>query len=260
MSEAPSRRGVIVPSVTTAIIVLATLSLGVWQLERRADKLALIATLEERLSAEPVWLPRSETWSELSQAKDEFRRVKILGSIEPGREARVYASGSPLRKDVTGPGTWVFAPAYVSGSGSDAKVVVNRGFVPDGAESPASPYREPIMLTGYIRFAEEPGWFTPPADVAKRLWFLRDHLAMSRALGWATGARMAPFYIDLETPVPPGGLPKPGPLQVNLKNDHLQYAITWFLLAIAVSVSFGIWLRGQLRRPSGVLVKPESSE
>jgi surfeit locus 1 family protein len=250
MSDAVSRRGVIVPSVTTMIIVLVLLSLGVWQLERLNDKLALIAALDERLSAEPVWLPSSERWSELSQAKDEFRHVKLLGSIEPGREAHVYASGSPLRKDVTGPGVWVFAPAYVSAS--DEKVVVNRGFVPDGITSPVSPYREPITLTGYIRFPEDAGWFTPPADVAKRLWFLRDHLDMSRALGWTTNARVAPFYIDLESPVPPGGIPKPGPLQVNLKNNHLQYAITWFLLAIAVAITFGFWLHGQRRQSASL--------
>ena len=70
---------------------------------------------------------------------------------------------------------------------------------------------------------------------------------MSQALGWADPQRMAPFYIDLESPVPPGGVPKPGPLQVSLKNDHLQYAITWFLLAAAVTMAFGFWLRGARR-------------
>jgi surfeit locus 1 family protein len=253
MSETLSRRGVIVPAITTAIIVVVLLSLGSWQLERLNDKLTLITALDERLSAAPGPLPPSEKWSELSQAKDEFRRVSMLGFIEPRPEAHVYSSGTPLRKDVTGPGVWAFAPVHLSGRQGDEYVVVNRGFVPDGVTSPVSSYREPIELTGYIRFPESPGWFTPPADVAKRLWFLRDHLAMARALGWTTSERMAPFYIDLEGPVPPGGIPKPGPLQVNLKNNHLQYAITWFLLAIAVAVTFGFWLRSQRRQPSASL-------
>ena len=51
---------------------------------------------------------------------------------------------------------------------------------------------------------------------------------MARALDWPN---VAPFYIDLEQPVPPNGIPKPGPLEVHLKDDHLQYAITWFTLA-----------------------------
>jgi cytochrome oxidase assembly protein ShyY1 len=50
---------------------------------------------------------------------------------------------------------------------------------------------------------------------------------------------VAPFYIDLEQPVPESGIPKPGPLEVHLKDDHLQYAITWFGLAGAVVIAFG---------------------
>ena len=92
-----------------------------------------------------------------------------------------------------------------------------------------------------------PGWLTPHADRSKRLWFVRDHLAMAQALAWAEPQRVAPFYIDLESPAPPGGVPKPGPLQVNLKNDHLQYAVTWFLLAAAVTIAFGFWARAAPR-------------
>jgi cytochrome oxidase assembly protein ShyY1 len=103
------------------------------------------------------------------------------------------------------------------------------------------------MLTGYIRFPEAAGTLTPPENLAKRLWFTRDHLAMARALGWGEGQKMAPFYIDLEAPVPSSGIPKPGPLEVHLKDDHLQYAITWFGLAGAVVIAFAVWLRAQRR-------------
>src|SRR5215203_1068146 len=67
-------------------------------------------------------------------------------------------------------------------------------------------------------------------------------LAMARMLGWE---KVAPFYIDLEAPVPESSIPKPGPLTVHLKDDHLQYAITWFGLACAVAIAFGVWLFGQ---------------
>jgi surfeit locus 1 family protein len=89
---------------------------------------------------------------------------------------------------------------------------------------------------------------TPPENLAKRLWFTRDHLAMARTLGWGeAGKPVAPFYIDLEQPVPANGIPKPGPLDVHLKDDHMQYAITWFTLAGAVVIAFGVWLRAQRR-------------
>ena len=86
---------------------------------------------------------------------------------------------------------------------------------------------------------------TPAANQSKRLWFTRDHLAMAQALGWN---KVAPFYIDLEAPVPANGIPKPGALEVHLKDDHMQYAITWFALAVAVAIAFAVWLRAQRRR------------
>jgi len=98
------------------------------------------------------------------------------------------------------------------------------------------------MLTGYLRFPEAPGWLTPAENRDKRLWFVRDHLAIARALGWGP---TAPFYVDLEQPVPANGIPRPGPLDVHLKDDHLQYAITWFTLAGAVLIAFAVWARGR---------------
>ena len=69
---------------------------------------------------------------------------------------------------------------------------------------------------------------------------------MARALGWAeNGKPFAPFYVDLESPMPESSIPKPGPLHVRLKDDHLQYAITWFTLAGAVVIAFGVWWRAQ---------------
>jgi cytochrome oxidase assembly protein ShyY1 len=68
---------------------------------------------------------------------------------------------------------------------------------------------------------------------------------MARTLGW--GGKIAPFYIDLETPVPASGFPRPGPLDVHLPDDHMQYAIIWFSLAGAVVIAFGAWLRTQKR-------------
>jgi cytochrome oxidase assembly protein ShyY1 len=72
---------------------------------------------------------------------------------------------------------------------------------------------------------------------------------MARTLGWGDGRPVAPFYVDLESPAPASGVPKPGPLDVHLKDDHMQYAITWFTLAAAMVIAFGVWLRG-IRRTS----------
>ena len=126
---------------------------------------------------------------------------------------------------------------------ADAQViVVDRGFVPEGRIAAAAPGGQ-VQITGYLRFPEASGWLTPQPDIGQRLWFARDHRGMAWALNWGV---VAPFYIDLETPPPSSGLPKPGRLDIHLRDDHLQYAITWFGLALAVAVAFAIWLRGRL--------------
>ncbi len=240
-------RGIAGLAVIALVMVSVLASLGVWQLRRKDEKHALIAALTERLAGAPVALPSAAEWPVLNPAHDEFLRVTFSATFEPKPDVMVYSSGSAVRDDVSGPGIWAFLPARLSNGGV---VVVNAGFVQNTMQDRAQQDRAvsrlvtgtPVALTGYIRFPERPGWFTPHEDAVKRLWFSRDHLAMAQVLGWGD---VAPFYIDLESPVPASGVPKPGPLQVHLKDDHLQYAITWFGLALVVAVAFGFWVRGR---------------
>lgn len=241
-------------SLFTLVMVAAFIGLGLWQLQRRIEKHALIAALTERLAATPVPLPPAATWNLLDAEKDEFRRVHFRAAFGAGPDVMVYSAGSAVRDDVSGPGTWAFVPAQLP---SGEIVVVNTGFVQNTMQDRAQQDRavahlgagKATDLVGYIRFPESAGLLTPAANVEKRLWFARDHLAMAHALGWSdAGKTLAPFYIDLEQPLPSGGIPKPGPLQVHLKDDHLQYAITWFALAGAVVIAFFVWWRGKRHR------------
>jgi cytochrome oxidase assembly protein ShyY1 len=252
----PARpRGVIGLGIVTLLMLALLLGLGFWQLQRRVEKHALIAALTERIAASPGALPSVVQWSALTPADDEFRRVSFSATFEARPDAMVYSSGSAVRSDVSGPGTWAFLPARLPGGGT---VVVNTGFVQNTMQDRAQQDRAvarlitgtPVTLTGYLRFPDSAGLLTARENLGKRLWFTRDHVAMARQLGWDQGGRVAPFYVDLETPVPESGVPKPGPLEVHLKDDHLQYAITWFGLAGAVAIAFGVWWRGQRRRTS----------
>lgn len=249
----PRRRLVSGFAIFTLVMVAAFAGLGIWQLQRRVEKHALIAMLNERLAASPGALPQPSRWNALTPAKDEFRRVSFTATYTPLPDAMVYSAGSAVRADISGPGTWAFLPARLADGES---VVINAGFVQNTMQDRGQQNRavgrlvtgQPVKLTGYIRFPETAGTLTPPENLDKRLWFIRDHRAMAHALGWdGAGKAVAPFYIDLEQPVPESGIPKPGPLTVRLKDDHLQYAITWFTLAFAVMIAFGVWWRGQRR-------------
>jgi cytochrome oxidase assembly protein ShyY1 len=247
------RRGVTGFAIFTLVMVAACVALGIWQLQRRLEKHALIAALNERLAAAPGALPAPSQWNALTPAKDEFRRVSFTATYAKLPDAMIYSSGSAVREDVSGPGTWAFLPARLA---DGETVVVNAGFVQNTMQDRDQEDRavarlvtgQPVKLTGYLRFPEAAGTLTPAENIAKRLWFTRDHLAIARALRWDEGGRtIAPFYIDLESPVPESGIPKPGPLTVHLKDDHMQYAITWFGLAFAVMIAFGVWWRAQRR-------------
>lgn len=231
----------------TLFLTAVLVALGLWQLQRRTAKHELIAALTQRLAEAPVALPPPAQWAALNPAHDEFRRVSFMATYATLPDAMVYSSGSAVRKDASSPGTWAFLPARLP---SGEMVVIDAGFVENTMQDRSVEDHavkklvtgQPIALTGYLRFPEAPGWLTPAENRDKRLWFVRDHLAMASALHWGP---VAPFYIDLERPAPENGIPRPGPLDVHLKDDHLQYAITWFALAGAVLIAFGVWIRGR---------------
>jgi surfeit locus 1 family protein len=242
------RRGLIVPALSTLIGLALLIGLGVWQLQRKAWKEGLIDQITRRMNAAPVPLPPPDRWSSLDAAHDEFTRVTFRAAFENDREALVFAGASAFRPDTSGTGYWVFTPARLAGG---ARVVVNRGFVPEANKDPATRaaglVKEPVDIVGVLRWPEHGSWFTPAGEPTRNLWFARDQIAIAAAKGWGD---VAPFYVEQESPAPPGGLPQPGKLTVNLPNNHLQYAITWFGLAVVLAAVFIAFARSRRHEES----------
>jgi surfeit locus 1 family protein len=238
LARRPPWIGLLVPALAALVLLFA---LGTWQLERKAWKEALIETLARRTAAQPIDLPPHRAWADLTQAGDEFRRVRFTAELDHASEALVYAAGSAFRSDATGRGYWVFTPARLA---DGSVVIVNRGFVPEGKQEPKTrelgQVRGPILFIGALRWPEGRTWFTPDDDPGRNLWFVRDHQAIAAAKGLGP---VAPFYLEQEAPQPPGNLPHSSALKVNLRNDHLQYAITWYGLAAVLVVVFVAWAR-----------------
>lgn len=241
MTADARRRSLLVPAIAALLALAALVALGTWQMNRKAWKEALIATLAERLGAPPADVPARDTWDRLRPQEMEFRRVAFPAEFLHAQEALVYTAGSGLRSDVSGPGYWVFTPARLK---DGSLVMVNRGFVPEGrqdassraaGQSPGS-----IEIVGALRWPEPRGMFTPADDPERNLWFVRDHQAMAAAKSLGP---IAPFFVDQEAPPPPGGLPRPGKIITNLPNNHLQYALTWYGLALVLVIVFLIWAR-----------------
>ncbi len=249
-----SRLGLAVRSLFALAVFIALLGLGFWQLERKAWKEGLVDMLTARLAAFPTDIPPRERWDKLDPADQEFRRVAFSGEFLPNEEALVYTNGSAFRGDVSGPGYWVMAPLRLTGG---SIVVINRGFVPEGRQDAAARAESDVTgivdLVGVMRWPEPRGWFTPTAQLDRNLWFVRDHNDIASKKRWG---RVAPFFVELESPQPSGGLPRAGALSINLRNQHLGYAITWFGLAASLAVIFVIWLRRERR----ARVEPDVSQ
>jgi surfeit locus 1 family protein len=131
---------------------------------------------------------------------------------------------------------------------------VNRGFIPlelkDKAKRAAGELSGNVSVTGLLRVApaEKPSFFLPDNRPDLNLWFWVDLPAMVKA---AAIADAVPYYIDADKTPNPGGWPKGGDTRLELPNDHLQYAITWFSLAIALIVIYVLYHRGDLTQRSG---------
>jgi len=240
------RGGVIEATVFAVACVAILIGLGIWQVDRKAWKENLIETVTSRITRAPADLPPRAKWPQVAQADTEFSRVTFPAEFLPGEEALVYTSGSPFRPDVKVPGYWVFAPAQLAGG---SIVLVNRGFVPMDRKDPATRSegapRGTVDIVGAMRWPEGRSMFTPADDPKTNVWYVRDIKAMAAEKKWAAAA---PFYIDQEAPVPPGGAPLPGKIEVHLPDNHLGYAITWFGLALGLAGVYVAWLARRLRR------------
>ena len=220
-------RSSLVPVILTAIglaLIGAFLSLSVWQIQRRAWKLNLIATVEARLHAAPVAAPP------VAGPDDAYLRVTARGVFRNDRETFVQAVTE------RGPGYWVLTPLV----GPDFTVLVNRGFVP--AEKRADHDRPggPVRVTGLVRLTEPKGGFLRSNGAVADRWYSRDVAAIAKArrLGF-----VLPYFIDADATPNAGGYPVGGLTVVAFRNSHLSYALTWFGLAILTVVALVILWR-----------------
>lgn len=200
-------------------------SLGVWQMQRLAWKQDMLARIDARIGADPVALPDAPV-----PDRDEFIPVIVSGEIlEP--EIRVLAS-----KKQVGPGYRIIAPFRVG----DRTILLDRGFLPTDKETLPRTIG-PAEITGNLHWPDEVDGFTPDPDRDAGLWFARDVPSLAEALGTEPVMLIAATRTDQNIdpmPVDTTGIP----------NDHLQYAITWFLLALVWVVMTYFFAR-RLRAP-----------
>ncbi|MEI9992313.1 MAG: SURF1 family protein [Rhizomicrobium sp.] len=222
------------PGITIAVAILLALliGLGVWQLQRLQWKLALIDQVNNNLTAPPLPLDRILALG----PKAEYRRVALAGRFDNSKEAYIFGIGVE--------GAPVFHVVVPFRTDDGRELLVDRGIVPRDLRDPATRPRGIVAgetrIVGVWRAPDTGGAFTPPPDLANRVWFDRDAAAIARRLGVRLSA---PALIEADAAPNPGGWPRGGQTVVTFRNEHLQYAITWFLMAaglLAVYIAYHV--------------------
>lgn len=222
------RRGV--RGLVTAAWIAATLALvalGTWQVQRLAWKRDLIARVDARVHAKPVAAPAT------AGKEDEYRRVTATGIFLAARDSFVQAS------TVRGPGWWVLTPLRTDGGRT---ILINRGYAPTRAIAPVGSER--VTIVGLLRLTEPGGGFLRHNDPAADRWYSRDVAAIAARRGIGP---VAPYFIDQEALPERHGQPVGGLTVIRFPNNHLVYAITWYMLAVMSAGGF-LYSRTAARR------------
>ncbi|KQP33529.1 Surfeit locus 1 family protein [Methylobacterium sp. Leaf104] len=223
-------------AIAIAGLVMATglAALGTWQVQRRAWKHDLVARVEARVRADPVEAPGPGAWDGLTAEADAYRRVRASGRFRNDRETLVQAVTD------LGAGFWVLTPLA---RGDGTMILVNRGFVPQNRRDPAARADGQIggetTVTGLLRLTEPGGAFLRSNAPEAGRWYSRDVAAIAAAQGLT---RVAPYFIDADATPNPGGWPVGGLTIVHFPDNHLVYALTWYVLALMVLGAVGYTL------------------
>ncbi|RFB97232.1 cytochrome c oxidase assembly protein [Rhizobium leguminosarum bv. trifolii] len=241
----PRRRLPVITGILVLIALAILISLGTWQVERLHWKEGLLADIAARQVAAPVPLADIEAMA-AGGGDIEYRKVTATGRYINNKERHFFATWRGQT------GFYVYTPLELA---DGRALLVNRGFVPYENKEPEMRMQGQLTdqqtVTGLARekLPGKPSWVVPDNDVAKNIFYWKDLDVMAESVGLEK-ARVIPFFVDADSTPNPAGLPIGGVTQVDLPNDHLQYAFTWYgLAAVLVAVVAISWFRKPGEQP-----------
>ncbi|MBU6500076.1 MAG: SURF1 family protein [Rhodospirillales bacterium] len=220
----------LVPALSTVVMLAILLALGFWQVERLHWKEGLLAAIARAERQAPVPLPPHPS---------QFIKVAVTGRLRADLAVRY---GDEVHEGPGGPrmGAQLLVPLLRA---AGAPVLVDLGWLPDGV--PPRLAQGEVTVQGWVREGERPGLFSAHDDAPGRHFYTLDPPAIGAALGVANLAdftliAMGPPPAQAGVPLPAAHLPRP-------PNNHLQYALTWFGFALTLLVIFALYARKVLR-------------
>ncbi len=219
----------IVAFMAVGIAILSML--GTWQVQRLFWKEDLIATVEARTKLQPMEI---NEFLDRQMLEDNwpYSPIMLSGTFDHSKEVFYYTT-----MDKVGAGWNVHTPLKLE---NGKYVIVNRGFIPfdfkDQAKRNAGQVTGLQTITGLVRvpLTEKPNSFVPDNALDKREFYWKSYDQMVSLMGTGTEREFVPFLVDANDAPNPGGLPVGGTTIVDFPNNHLQYAVTWYGLALTL--------------------------
>lgn len=222
------------PTIFTICAFVVLMILGTWQVKRLVWKNYTIEEISQR--GEMPAIDLSKEWVNIDTMK--YRKIAMKGHFLHNNEIHLFTGPREMRGD---PGYNILTPFELK---NGDVVLVDRGWVPatqkERSSRPETLVQGDISIVGMLQSGEHQGMFTPDNNIAKNLWFWLD----MPAIAGFTGKQFDNVYVRaLENSGAENGLPIAGKATVEIRNDHLQYAIIWYSLGIILLAIYTIYIK-----------------
>jgi surfeit locus 1 family protein len=238
-----SRRSFWLVAVLGLAALAILIALGTWQVQRLHWKEDLLATIDTRIHSSPLPLSGIEVQYRTTRDVD-YTPVTATGIFRHDGERHFLATWKGQS------GFFVYTPLALA----DGRFVfVNRGFVPYDLKDPSrraeGQVEGEVTITGLARnpLQEKPSSLVPDNDPAKNIFYWKDRDAMAASAGLGAQAEIVPVFIDADATPNPGGYPLGGVTLIDLPNNHLQYAVTWYGIALTLVGVFAAFAWRRIR-------------
>ncbi len=237
---APGLRGFFLFFIATFSFLLY---LGTWQINRLEWKNELIKNINLNLKAPPVSL-EDLLVETLPQNKNlDYRRVYFSGKFDTTKPFKFMMQ---MHKEPKGDtlGYHLIVPFVLE---TGARVLVDIGWISMGInpENISLPMDE-LKLVGITKTNTGRSSYTPDNNYETHELFSIEPLEVAHEKSWPT---LLPLFVTLTTSLP--GLekyPLPVEMQIAIPNSHLEYALTWYLLALFWLIIFIVYARHKIHQ------------